>query len=137
MNATETDIDEMVTAYVETSLWAGLAEYPESEHENPEPLDKFFTRSDIAESDMNQVRADCRDFAESNAADLTDTDAGQAGHDFYLTRNGHGVGFWDRGLGALGDRLTRACKPYGESALYGWLDRDESGEWVGVGMDLG
>lgn len=29
-----------------------------------------------------------------------------AGHDLWLTRNGHGAGFWDRGAGALGDQLT-------------------------------
>lgn len=40
------------------------------------------------------------------------------GHDLALTREGHGVGFWDRGLGVLGDRLTAACKPYGEFSLY-------------------
>ena len=30
-------------------------------------------------------------------------DASQASHDFWLTRNGHSTGFWDRGTGALGD----------------------------------
>lgn len=35
------------------------------------------------------------------------------GHDFWLTRNGHGAGFWDRGLGELGDRLTDAAHAYG------------------------
>ena len=34
----------------------------------------------------------------------------QAGVDFYLTRNGHGVGFWDRGLGVIGDELTAICE---------------------------
>lgn len=38
-----------------------------------------------------------------------------AGHDFWLTRVGHGAGFWDRGMGELGDRLTDACKPYGSA----------------------
>jgi hypothetical protein len=38
-----------------------------------------------------------------------------AGHDFWLTRNGHGAGFWDRGMGMLGDELTAACKPYGSA----------------------
>lgn len=32
-----------------------------------------------------------------------------AGHDFWLTRNGHGVGFWDRGLDQLGDDLSALC----------------------------
>ena len=40
------------------------------------------------------------------------------GHDFWLTRNGHGAGFWDRGLGELGDRLTGLAKPYGTVDLY-------------------
>lgn len=38
---------------------------------------------------------------------------GDAGHDLWLTRSGHGTGFWDRGLGELGDRLTEAAKSYG------------------------
>lgn len=38
--------------------------------------------------------------------------------DFWLTRNGHGVGFWDRDVGAVGDRLTKACKKFGETYLY-------------------
>jgi hypothetical protein len=40
------------------------------------------------------------------------------GHDFWLTRNGHGAGFWDRGLGELGDFLTKMSKPFGEATLY-------------------
>ena len=41
----------------------------------------------------------------------------QAGHDFWLTRNRHGAGFWDRGLGERGQRLTDAAHVYGESYL--------------------
>ena len=45
------------------------------------------------------------------------------GHDFALTRNHHGVGFWDRdstGLPKfLGDALTRVChKKFNECNLY-------------------
>lgn len=53
-------------------------------------------------------------------------DAGSAeaafGHDFALTRNGHGCGFWDRdneGLPKfLGYALTRVCESFGEANLY-------------------
>lgn len=38
----------------------------------------------------------------------------QCGHDFILTRNGHGAGFWDRGHGEAGNRLSEAAKAYGE-----------------------
>lgn len=35
-----------------------------------------------------------------------------AGHDFWLTLRGHGAGFWDRGLGELGDVLTEKAEAY-------------------------
>lgn len=42
----------------------------------------------------------------------------QVGHDFYLTRNCHGAGFWDRGNGKMGDELTELAHPYGGFELY-------------------
>jgi len=49
--------------------------------------------------------------------------AEQAGHDFILTANRHGAGFWDRGLGDAGGKLTEAAHAYGdidaEFALWG------------------
>lgn len=42
-----------------------------------------------------------------------------AGHDFALTRNGHGAGFWDGDLPEeLGSRLTVAAKAAGECWPY-------------------
>lgn len=41
----------------------------------------------------------------------------QHGHDFALTRNHHGAGFWDRGYGDVGDRLTEAAQAYGEHSV--------------------
>lgn len=40
------------------------------------------------------------------------------GHDFWLTRNGHGAGFWDRNLGDLGDELTELAKTWGSVGTY-------------------
>ena len=37
------------------------------------------------------------------------------GHDFLLTRDGHGAGFWDRGLGELGEHLSQIARPLGDS----------------------
>lgn len=42
----------------------------------------------------------------------------RAGHDFWLTRCGHGAGFWDRGLGDIGCKLTEAASVYGSVDLY-------------------
>ena len=52
--------------------------------------------------------------------------AEMAGHDFALTRNGHGAGFWDRGLGEIGDMLTEECKPYGEHRVIIDVDNDDN-----------
>ena len=49
-----------------------------------------------------------------------------AGHDFALTCNGQGTGFWDSGLGAIGDMLTEECKPYGSHTVI--LCVDENGD---------
>jgi len=51
-------------------------------------------------------------------------DQAQAGRDFWFTRNGHGVGFWDRGLGQIGDDLSDLCgwrTEFSESDPY-WQD---------------
>ena len=42
----------------------------------------------------------------------------QVGHDFWMTRNGHGVGFWDRGLGEIGDKLSAVAREFGEPQVW-------------------
>jgi hypothetical protein len=82
----------------------------------------------------DNIRGECADFVASNQEDLEEYAPKMyhvqercgyacAGHDFYLTRNGHGAGFWDRGLGELGDRLTKAAGAYGETFEYVGDDR--------------
>jgi len=52
----------------------------------------------------------------------------QAGHDYALTRNGHGVGFWDRGI-EEGLELTMLAESVGGMYLY--ADEDaEPAEWT-------
>ena len=51
------------------------------------------------------------------AATVAATVYAQHGHDFALTRNHHGAGFWDRGYGDVGDRLTDAAQAYGEHSV--------------------
>jgi hypothetical protein len=45
---------------------------------------------------------------------------GYAAHDFILTRNHHGAGFWDAGRwhSPWGERLTNLCREFGEIELY-------------------
>lgn len=59
------------------------------------------------------MRADCESVMRANAEDLKGIDLGQAGHDFWLTRNGHGSGLWDRNRGEVGQGLAEAAETYG------------------------
>lgn len=56
-------------------------------------------------------KADVRAALEAYVGVVVDEDspANYLGHDIALTVNGHGAGFWDRGFGDLGDRLTTAA----------------------------
>jgi hypothetical protein len=47
-------------------------------------------------------------------------DLSQCGHDFWLTRNRHGTGFWDRGYEeSIANKLTELSKKAGEYYVYG------------------
>ena len=85
------------------------------------PLAWQHTAADVKGGDRRAFYGQVRDFlalCEREGVQLEDLDPGQVGHDFTLTRNGHGAGFWDRGLGERGDRLTDLCRPYGTAALF-------------------
>lgn len=121
MSFTQHQVDEFVTAYIAAALWS-------SSTDCGRPLSLDYNQSDISPGCVAEMRADCEAFIEANTADLMAycervdslqwSDITQAGHDFWLTRNGHGAGFWDRGLDDLGDRLTKACKDFHEVDLY-------------------
>lgn len=106
------DLKTFINAYIEAALWSSTGD-------EGEPLDDEYGPDDLAPGTLAQMREDCEDFYEANEADIESwADDAQAGHDFWLTRNHHGAGFWDRGRGALGDRLTDAAQVYGSVDLY-------------------
>ena len=98
------------SAYVECALWSSV-------DTNGEPLDDNYAEDDIAPETVNIMQADCIDFVSENIKLLEDLNAAQAGHDFWLTRNRHGSGFWDRTI-PTGDALTLACRAYSSQDLY-------------------
>lgn len=109
-------LDSFTQGYVETALWIGLLEDEEIEHFGGLHRAAF---DDLAPECLEQLCADCADFQQAAAAMLeTWGDDHQAGHDFWLTRNRHGAGFWDRGRGKLGDDLTGLAHGYGSCNLY-------------------
>lgn len=85
--------------------------------------------ADMTEATLVEVMEDCKEFQERAADLLTgayarDYDETQAGRDFWYTRNGHGVGFWDRDVlddEGLGDRLSKRARKSGNVDTF-WQD---------------
>jgi hypothetical protein len=51
----------------------------------------------LTDYDKCQAWTDCRNFYSAISVEIKwEIPLKQAGHDFWLTRNGHGTGFWDR-----------------------------------------
>ena len=128
---TESQIQLFIRGYLTAALWSSTDTLPSSRDEDGEGegetvnLDNY----DWAPGEAEKLHEECRDFINYATADLllyADQYAPAqgydvwecAGHDFWLTRNGHGAGFWDRGLDELGTRLTEACKTFGTIDLY-------------------
>lgn len=107
------DFDQFFDAYVECALWAR----PEVE-DDPQPGDTYEI-DDIEPAALESMRADCESFYNDPelADDLWRLDPASCGHDFFLSRNGHGAGFWDRGHGERSERLHAAAKVYGTQEL--------------------
>lgn len=120
------NLEQFLAAYITAALWS-TSNNPEANQ--GEYLDETYGPDNLAPETLASMRADCERFIADNAADLALyaeqrpgngqwTPSDYAGHDFWLTRCGHGVGFWDRGLGDLGDRLSEAARAYGNIDLY-------------------
>lgn len=112
-------MNDMTRGYLECALWTTLLD-------EDREADSIYDVSDFAPEAVTQASEDCSRFETENAADLADFpdspdgDSPEAfvGHNLWLTRNGHGTGFWDRDLGEVGDRLSEAARKMGESCVY-------------------
>lgn len=120
------DLDDFTRGYITCALWSTN---DESDEQGGAPLDANYGPEDLALETLAQMIADCERFQEDNADDLEEAEnlyvvrdrtsaASYAGHDFWLSRNGHGAGYFDRGDEEVWDRLTAACKQWPEVFLY-------------------
>jgi transposase-like protein len=114
-------IQDMVNGYLETMLWSS---YDESTPSGGEPMDKNYNINDISEETKEEANKDCAEFSKQ-AGDLlkdkiTSEDWWDIGHNFWLTRNGHGAGFWDSDNyeKEIGQKLTEISKKFGEKSPY-------------------
>jgi len=78
--------------------------------------------AEIDEDFLRESIIDCLAFYSRIACYLSDDNIAQAGHDFWLTRNGHGTGFWDRPeiyRDYLVGKFTKIAESFGEAyAVY-------------------
>ena len=96
MNPSTDQLNTFITDYIVAMLWSSL-------DDDGEPLDDNYCADDLSSEAMERVRTDCRAFLKDalpsiESAELRDCDFNKiayAGHDFWLTRVGHGAGFWD------------------------------------------
>ncbi|HEY8926181.1 MAG TPA: hypothetical protein VIU64_17485 [Polyangia bacterium] len=136
--------DEFTKGYISCALWCGVMVYEHDDcpcHEASENGDAYdadscecnpemnsssdeHDESELTSDALKQLTDDAHEFYAEHAADLraSTLDMERCGHDFWLTRNRHGAGFWDdKGRGseadAALDRLTKASHPYGEMNL--------------------
>ena len=114
------NLEAFTDAYIDCALWSST--YGENDES---PMDDG--EHELAEETLQTMRKDCERFYLANE-DHIDSDyytgsgssaVAMAGHDFWLTRCGHGAGFWD------GDwkephakSLTDAARTFGAVDLY-------------------
>ncbi len=116
------DLEDFLGGYVRCALWSSI------DGDEGKPLDDDHDETDLAPETLATMRADCERFVNANAETLVRaiaTGTGRhctwsgAGHDFWLTSNGHGAGFGDGDWPeAEDDALYEAAHDFGQTDLY-------------------
>lgn len=84
-------LDLFLTAYIESALWSSL-----DDTRGGIPLDRNYGNDDFASETITAMESDCLEFFQlGGLGEMTNEQQKKAGHDFWLTRNHHGAGFWD------------------------------------------
>lgn len=98
----------MVAAYIEASFF-----FDKPEEEN-------WGGCDLSPEAQNLAEFECAAFLMLAKWHVKDWMMDQIGHDFWLTRNGHGAGFWDRNFGTEESRkaLTELSEVFGSRDIY-------------------
>lgn len=107
-------------AYLECAEWCGIDDEQRSAFEDA--ADPSWSPEAI-----EQAKADCEGFLsllDEDTLSVVSADMARAGHDFWLTRNHHGAGFWDGDWPAAAARkLTDWSHSFGEVNV--WYNDDE------------
>jgi len=117
--------DQTIDQLLETALWQAGPD----EDGTGEPYDWNYSVSDFEPDSRSDFIAQFRAFVNANPVTIdaymahTARGMDDVAHDYVLTRNGHGTGFWDRCYCGkdrcyAGDTLTTAVKAEGEFTVY-------------------
>lgn len=113
------NLHAFIAGYIEALFFAESA--TDSDGETVEHLAGL----ELSAPAMEECRQDCARFLDLAGdkvmlavAGSDDYDHTQAGRDFWFSRQGHGVGFWDRDLGLVGDDLHSVASRFGEKHMY-------------------
>ena len=101
-------------SYMRTLLWQATGDEGNA-------IDMHYDVDQFDANAFSESDTDLRSFIELCEGEGIEVDSlplGQVGHDFALTRNRHGTGFWDRGYGKMGDDLTKWAHTFGEVDVY-------------------
>lgn len=108
-----TFLESATLQYLDTAKWA------DSEDGNDEWSLAIW--SNAARNEALEHVTDFVNYVESihpGLIALLNLTADDIGHNFWLSRQGHGTGFWDRGWGEVGDTLHAAAKTFGKVYIY-------------------
>ena len=107
--------NKFIADYITAALWSTTGH----KNDNFEFLDEKYSIDDLDESTLAQIEDDCEQFIKITVGKNTDKfETDHPGHDFWLTRNGHGTGFWNGDYPIHGDYLTKISERFGECNIY-------------------
>lgn len=112
------DLSEVVKHYLICAMWSSN---DESNEAGGDPIDDNYGLADVHPDALKSATEDCQSFLKMVAEAKIDTtwwSDEQMGHDFWLTREHHGAGFWDRGQGEPGTALTKIAHTFGDGNIY-------------------
>lgn len=117
------DFCNLLTGYIACMLWSTSGDYKGRELESLEDYSLAPATFDKCADDCRTLyinnRDDCAEAAARFSCHNDNTGYQGVGHDFWLTRNHHGAGFWDGDLPeAVGKRLTEVSHTFGELSPY-------------------
>jgi hypothetical protein len=112
-------MDEFISSFFETLFWSETIETSDVDHEHYDVSfrDAGFDETDMPPEERAALVAECAAFFTVHSHQFENGPA-SAGHDFCLTRNRHGAGFWDGDYETHGDALADAANKYAEVRLY-------------------